>query len=86
MQKLYCYVDETGQDTKGALFIVSVVIAENERDSLIKQLETIERASGKGRRKWIHTRRKARATYIRDVLDAPEFKGKLKLRYIPHCY
>jgi len=29
-QKLYCYVDETGQDTAGKIFIVSVVIIEKE--------------------------------------------------------
>ena len=26
IKKLYCYVDETGQDTKGALFLVTVVV------------------------------------------------------------
>lgn len=26
MQKLYCYVDETGQDTQGAFFLVSAVV------------------------------------------------------------
>ena len=24
--KLYCYVDETGQDTQGCLFLVAVVV------------------------------------------------------------
>jgi len=33
MQKLYCYVDETGQDTKGKLFLVSVIITEPQRDA-----------------------------------------------------
>ena len=32
-QKFYCYVDETGQDTQGELFIVSVVIADQERET-----------------------------------------------------
>jgi hypothetical protein len=27
-EKLYCYVDETGQDTMGKFFIVSVVVFE----------------------------------------------------------
>lgn len=27
-QKLYCYVDETGQDTEGRLFLVSVVVTD----------------------------------------------------------
>jgi len=48
MQKLYCYVDETGQDTKGRLFLVSVVIPGKERESIKEKLETIEKKSRKG--------------------------------------
>lgn len=36
MQKLYCYVDETGQDTQGAFFLIALVI-----------LRTISRASSR---------------------------------------
>jgi len=32
--KLYCYVDETGQDTLGELFIVAVVVSDADRDNL----------------------------------------------------
>ena len=32
MQKLYCYVDETGQDVGSEVFIVSVLVAEEDRD------------------------------------------------------
>lgn len=38
-KKLYCYVDETGQDTKGKLFIVVVVIVENSKEEFITFLE-----------------------------------------------
>lgn len=34
-QKLYCYVDENGQDTKGDIFIVSIVVTGKERDELL---------------------------------------------------
>ncbi len=77
MQKLYCYIDEFGQHTNGDLFLVSVVIAEEERDSLIKLLDDIEKTSGKGKVKWIEARHDARNTYIRTVLQTPEFQGKL---------
>ena len=63
MQKLYCYVDETGQDTQGNLFIVSVVIAEDERVRLLKQLEQIEKSTRKGRRKWMKTREEQQFQY-----------------------
>ena len=47
-KKIYCYVDETGQDTMGILFLVSIIVAEGEHDSLRGKLQKIESASGKG--------------------------------------
>ncbi len=45
-KKLYCYADETGQDTKGAFFLVAVVITPKASVAAIKkQLEEIERYS-----------------------------------------
>jgi hypothetical protein len=41
-QKLYCYVDETGQDTKGDLFLVALVITGSERDEVLREAERIE--------------------------------------------
>lgn len=76
-QNLYCYVDETGQDTLGRLFIVSVVITAAERNTLAAELEKIERLSGKGKVKWIHTRHAARSAYIEAVLSAGAFKNTL---------
>ena len=52
MQKLYCYVDESGQDTEGKLFLVSVVITGSEREGLRNKLRKIEQMSGKGTKKW----------------------------------
>jgi hypothetical protein len=75
--KLYCYVDETGQDTMGEFFIVSVIVTGSDRDSLIEKLEAIERASGKGKVKWTKVRGHQRLAYIGAVLTAPAFKGTL---------
>lgn len=67
--KLYCYVDETGQDTKGKLFIVSVVVVEgNNKDQIEKQLKKIERKTGKNRSKWIRSKREVNENYMRTVL------------------
>jgi hypothetical protein len=76
-QKLYVYVDETGQDTLGDLFIVSVVITEGDREALEEQLREIEIHSGKGRRKWMKTRPQQRAAFMREVLKLPMLKGVL---------
>lgn len=77
MQKLYCYVDETGQDTEGNLFIVSVVIADHERDAAIELCEKIERETGKRRVKWIKAGHSKRLEYIRRILQEPVFREKL---------
>lgn len=44
-KRFYCYVDETGQDSKGNIFIVTVVIPEN-RDEVLEYLERIEKQRG----------------------------------------
>jgi len=77
MQKFFCYVDETGQDTQGELFIVAVVIAGQERDQLRQACEDIERSSRKGRRKWVRATYSRRLAYLRQVLKRPIFEGKL---------
>ena len=76
-QKLYCYVDETGQDTKGELFVVSVVIAASDRDALAVQLDIIEQETRKGRVKWMLTKPSNRVAYIDRVLSTPAFIGTL---------
>jgi hypothetical protein len=76
-QKLYCYVDETGQDTQGRLFLVSVAISETERDALLQRLESIEHASGKGKLDWNRAENAARLRYIETILTTAVFKGEL---------
>jgi len=60
--KLYCYIDETGQDTLGAFFIVAIVVTDDQQHELEKSLEAIEQSVGK-RTKWMKTRDKVRAAY-----------------------
>jgi hypothetical protein len=73
MQKLYCYVDETGQDTRGAFFLVALVILGKTRDPLRKQLSQIERRSGKITRKWKKATLWQRAKYLREIFTEPHF-------------
>ena len=76
-QKLYCYVDESGQDTEGRFFLVAVVITGNSRDELQQKLEEIEHRTRKGRVKWHRTGLSRRLVYIRSILDLPEMFGAL---------
>ncbi|MBI2338026.1 DUF3800 domain-containing protein [Candidatus Daviesbacteria bacterium] len=77
-QKLYCYVDENGQDTKGNIFIVSVVVTGKERDELLSLCEVIEEKSGKGKFKWGKAEKKRRLEFIKQIFSNKKFKGKLR--------
>ena len=87
-QKLYCYVDESGQDTHGELFIVAVVITDDQREALLSALEQIERDSGKGANKWHKTMPQRRLDYIAAVLklmrrEVPMFRLAFGLKLDP---
>ncbi len=75
--KLCCFVDESGQDTKGELFIVSIVITQSEYAALEIELERIEEQSGKGKVKWRDAKDAARVEYITKILAIDTLFGKL---------
>jgi len=77
MQKLYCYVDETGQDTSGKLFLVSVVITEKEQQELRKRLETIESQTKKRFSKWIKTKKDIKQKYLQKIIETNLFINKI---------
>ncbi len=77
-QKLYCYADETGQDTVGDFFLVATTIFDARRqDELRRLLLKFEMASGKGEQKWTRATHSNRIAYIRNVLRNPAFFGAL---------
>ncbi len=77
-KKIYCYVDENGQDTNGKLFIVSIVVTETDRDLLLDLCEQIEKISLKHKDKWGKAKRSRRLDYINKVLSNKKFIGKLR--------
>lgn len=76
-RKLFCYVDETGQDTRGELFIISVVITAEERDQLVQICEQMEQLTGKGRVKWIKAQHHRRIAYLRQLIELPLLNQKI---------
>lgn len=66
--KLFCYVDESGQDTEGQLFIVSVVVIETMRDEIKALCERIEHDTKKQRVKWYDSSHRVRMAYIQQIL------------------
>lgn len=79
-QKLYCYIDETGQDTYGEKFIVVAIVVADEREKVLDLLEEAEAKSGKTRRKWIKTRSAERDRYLEMALPPSQLKGKIYYR------
>jgi len=76
-EKIYCYVDETGQDTKGKLFIVVAVIVGKMKDQLLADLCAIERITTTRPLKWNKTRTTEKKRYIEQVLKIRELKGQI---------
>ncbi len=77
MQKLYAYVDESGQETAGAIFVVSVAIMGAERDTLQKLCEELETVTKKGNVKWHRAKRQARLDFMRQIIANEQFIGVL---------
>jgi hypothetical protein len=77
MEKLYCYVDESGQHTGGAVFVVSVIVAKAERDLMVLRLDELEHQTGKGLSKWMKTRQEIGEAYLRAVFSEPLFAKSL---------
>ena len=75
MDKFYLYVDESGQDTEGAYFIVVVVIVfQGLVGKLEKVLESIERETRKGKSKWRPTKFRVRTAYLMRVWQIPDLQ------------
>lgn len=68
-QKLYCYVDETGQDATASFFVVVAVVTAEEQDRLRDALLDIEQTAGTGHRKWHKSRSERRLHYLKLVLE-----------------
>ena len=67
LQRVDLYVDESGQDTKGKLFVVAVVAVENS-DEFRQYCESLEQSSGKRKVKWGKADKNKRLTYLRSIL------------------
>lgn len=78
IKKLYCYVDESGQETRGEIFIVSVVVTGSERDELLELCEEIEEKSGKRKDKWGRAKHGRRLDYLKRIFATRHFKDKLR--------
>src|SRR3989339_1849146 len=70
--KIYCYVDESGQDTNGELFIVVAAIFQKDREKFETKLRQIENISDK-KRKWSKSNQKRNILYNKKIARDKEF-------------
>jgi len=77
MQKIYCYVDESGQDVKSDFFVVVAVVNDKEQDILRKKLLEIEALAKTSGRKWHKLRDDRRIKYLYAVLKNNTGKGDI---------
>ena len=78
MQQLYCYVDESGQDTEGKFFLVAVVLTDQEkRETVEEELAEIEEASRKRKLKWNGANFERRLAYLDGIMRLGLLEGSL---------
>ncbi len=79
MNNIYCYIDESGQDTRGEFFSVSVVIVNTTqfRDAGERRLLNIERETGKGIAKWKRTNYVRKESYLQAITTIAKLEGSL---------
>ncbi len=69
MQKLFCYVDESGQDATSEVFIVVAVVSDEDQEDFRRQCLDIEEEAETGRRKWHKSRPERRCRYLELALE-----------------
>jgi hypothetical protein len=78
MQRVYCFVDESGQDTLGKSFYIAVVIINNEFVEIVRSnLQMIEGLTGKGSSKWRKGNVNIRKEYLLKARELIRSKGKV---------
>ena len=76
LDKIYCYVDESGQHTQGEFFSVAVVVADtiDIRNRVEQRLIEIEKKTNKGLSKWKSTPYTIKERYLRSVITIPDLE------------
>ncbi len=76
-QKLFCYLDETGQDDRSAIFIVVAVVSAGDQDALRSALIQFEQHSKVGVKKWHKLRSPEREQFLATLMQAGIAAGEL---------
>ena len=69
-KRIDLYFDESGQDTRGKLFIVaSVMVAAENGDKAHQFYKSLEKTSGKGKVKWASAKKDKRLAYLHTAIQ-----------------
>ena len=77
MQKIYCFIDESGQDTLGSFFIVATLVVKHEKEKLGVLMENLENDTGKGKAKWNKAIHSKRMDFIMKLISNKNIRGNL---------
>jgi Protein of unknown function (DUF3800) len=69
-QKLYCFIDETGQDDRSQVFIVVAVISDSAQQELKEALLQMEQQTKLGAKKWHKSRKEEREAFLAKLVEA----------------
>lgn len=76
-QKLYCFVDETGQDDRSDYFIVVTIVSASQQQELKEALLQIEQHTKIGLKKWHKLRTPEREAFLATVVQAQLATGEV---------
>jgi hypothetical protein len=68
-RKIYCYVDESGQDARSDFFVVVSIVSHDDQQVLRGKLLKLERESGLGQKKWRGSRSPERESFLLEVAE-----------------
>ncbi len=77
--KLTLFVDESGQDTEGRVFVVGIVLIEGEYVRVSDILEHIESETGKRTMKWNKAKPKFRKEYVERIVREESVRRSLSV-------
>lgn len=77
MQKLYCYVDESGQDAGSEFFVVVAVISSGDQEMIRAQLLQAEEVAQTKHLKWHKTAHLRRIQYLSFVMEKHIARGNV---------
>jgi hypothetical protein len=75
--KRFYFVDESGQDTRGLVFVVAISVVESNLTEIETACLELEKSSGKGRQKWRGSSSDKRLSFVRSVVEDIRFQGVL---------